>query len=465
MKHRNGPCGRKEGGFTLVEVVFGAVIMALMVASIGQLFISNINTVVLGKSRAIGVALVNEKMEALRDLPYDSVATQAGTIYPPGNILDNETVVKDNYKFSVHTDINYVDDPYDGYASCPCASGPAAGKPQDLYPYDYKKAQITVKLASSGAVVATATTDIAGKAAETSSNTGILQVKVIDSNGLPVANANVTILNTSPNPDVNISTTTDNNGLVLIPRLPPYSNNSYHVTASLPGYSTDGTIPDPPGSQTAVQQDMNVLAQQINPITLAIDHLSTMYIHVVDTSAGAVSGLSVTTSGTKTTKANPTVYKYSQATATSATGDITLSGMEWDSYSFSVPSGYYLVSSSPYVKAALAANSSTTVNLVVSTNSNWPVITAATPVTQQTGTNSFTIKITGSNIPTSATMKLQKSGESDIAGTSCSSAGTSPTQTHTCTFNLSGAATGTWDIAVTNGTGTTTQVGGFSVTP
>src|SRR3954469_16510321 len=101
-----------EGGFTLVEVVFGAVIMALMVASVGSLFISNIQTVTLGKARAIGVALANEKMEALRDLPYDSVSTQNGTIYPPGNILDNETVTKDNFRFSVHTDINYVDDAY-----------------------------------------------------------------------------------------------------------------------------------------------------------------------------------------------------------------------------------------------------------------------------------------------------------------------------------------------------------------
>jgi len=87
MKHR------KDGGFTLVELVFGAVIMALMVGSIGQLYISNLNTVVLGKARAIGVALVNEKMETLRDLPYDSVATQHGVIYPPGNVLDDETTI------------------------------------------------------------------------------------------------------------------------------------------------------------------------------------------------------------------------------------------------------------------------------------------------------------------------------------------------------------------------------------
>ena len=304
-----------EGGFTLVEVVFGAVLMALMVAAVGSLYVSNLNTVTLGKARAIGLALANEKMEALRDLPYDSVATQGGAIYPPGNVLDDETVVKGKYTFLVHTDINYVDDPYDGYISCPCGSGPAAGKPKDLYPYDYKKTQITVKLKSSGAVVATLSTDIAGKAAETSSNTGILSITVLDANGQPVPNANVTIVNTNPNPDVNISTTTDNNGLVMIPKLPPDSANRYQITASLPGYSTDGTIPDPAGSQTAVELNPNVLAQQITSVTLKIDRVSTLYLHVTDTSGNPINNLAVTTTSAKQIKLNPIVYKYSQTTS------------------------------------------------------------------------------------------------------------------------------------------------------
>ena len=35
-------------------------------------------------------------MEALRDLPYDSLATQTGAIFPPGNIPDTETDVRDS---------------------------------------------------------------------------------------------------------------------------------------------------------------------------------------------------------------------------------------------------------------------------------------------------------------------------------------------------------------------------------
>lgn len=452
-----------EQGFTLVEVVFGVSVMAVMVAAIASLYISNIQTVTLGKARAIGLAVANEYMEQLRDLPYDAVATQAGTIYPPGTIQDVQTVVRSKYTFLVKTEVMYVDDPYDGYATCPCATGPAAGKSKDLYPYDYKKAQITVRLKSSNQVVATVSTDMAGKAAETSSNTGILSIKVIDASGQAIPNANVTVVNTSPNPDVNIATTTDNNGFVIIPKLPPYSNNTYQVIASLPGYSTDGTIPDPAGAQTAVKLNPNVLAQQITSLTLTIDRVSTLYAHVVDTSGAVKSGFNVTVTSAKTIKNNPTVYKYSQASTTDAGGDIGLTGMEWDSYSFGMPAGWYLVSASPYAPSALNPNSTLNVNLVVSNDSTWPRITSMTPVSGQTGTSSTSVVVTGVNLATGSSLKLKLSGQSDINGTSCVSSGTDTKLT--CNVDLSGAATGNWDVEVARSGKTALQPGGFSVVP
>lgn len=457
--------GEKSGaeGFTLVEVVFGAVIMAFMVAALGSLFLSNLQGVVLGKSRALGTALANEKMEHIRDLPYDSLATQFGTIYPPGNLLDDETVTRNNFRFRVHTDITYVDDPYDGYVTCPCVSGPANGKPKDLYPYDYKKVQITVYLVSSNQKVATVTTDVAAKAAETSSNTGILSITVLNASGQPVPNATVTIVNPNPNPDVNITTTTDNTGVVVIPKLPPDSANRYQVTASLPGYSTDGTIPDPGGTQVAVKLNPNVIAQQITSLTLAIDQVSTLNIHAVDTNGDPISGLAITTHGTKKTKTNPDEYKYSQSSNTDGGGNITLTGMEWDGYSFSLPSGYYLVSSSPYTPVALNPNSTATVNLVVSTSSSYPTIMSATPTGAATGTSAVSVAVTGTNLTSAAAIRLKKSGESDIVATGCVSSGGNTILT--CTVDLTGATTGAWDLVVTKGSETATQAEGFNVTP
>jgi type II secretory pathway pseudopilin PulG len=449
-----------EGGFTLVEVVVSAVIMTLMVAAVGNLFVSNLNTVALGKARAVGLALANEKMEDMRNLPYASLATQHGAIYPPGNIADTETDVRDNYTFTVSTQIVYVDDPYDGNAA-----GTIPGKPVDLYPYDYKEAEMKVALASSGEVVATLATYISGSTSETSSNTGVLSITVINASGQPVPNAIVTITNPYESPAVNITTTTDNNGVVSIPKLPPDSSNQYQVIATLGGYSTDGTIAKPSGTQTAVKLNPNVLNQQVTSLTLAIDQLSTLYLHVVDTNGNPISALSVTTTGAKETELNPTVYKYSLAKATSSTGNITLSGMEWDSYSFSVPSGYYIVSASPYQPAALSPNSALTENLIVSQNAAWPAITSISPSSQDSGTAAMSLVITGSNLPATSTVNLEQTGQANITGTGCASSSTNPTMKLTCIVNLTGAATGNWNLVVANGTGSTTQTGGFIVNP
>jgi protocatechuate 3,4-dioxygenase beta subunit len=378
-------------------------------------------------------------------------------------LLDDENVTRNNFKFRVHTTISYVDDPYDGYSTCPCASGPAQGKPKDLYPYDYKKSEISVYLRSSGQRIAMVTTDVAGKAAETSSNTGILNITVLNASGQPVANANVHIVNTVPNPDVDITTTTDNNGVVVIPKLPPDSGNNYQVTASLAGYSTDGTIPDPPGAQVAVKLNPNVLAQQITSLTMAIDQLATMSLHVVDTDGNPVSGLAVTTTGAKQIKTNPVVYKYSQPSTTDASGNISLTAMEWDGYSFGVPSGRYVVTVSPYAPVALQPNSSKSVNLVVSTSSSWPTITKAAPASGATGSNPLSLVITGTNLTSSSTLKLKLSGQSDITASSCVSSGGNTTLT--CSLNLTGAAQGNWDIDVTVNGKDVIQTGGFSVTP
>lgn len=449
---------QREGGFTLIETILGLVVMSIMVLAVSNLFISNLQSVTLGKARAIGLAVANEQIEYLRDLPYQSVATAGGAIYPPGTIPDSQTLTRGGYNFTVKTEINYVDDPYDGISS-----GPANGKPKDLNPADYRKAQIDVYLKSSGQLVAKLTTDIAGKAAETASSTGIISIRVIDANGQPVANASVHITNTNPTPDVDITTTTDNQGLVVVPNLPPDSSNRYQVTASLGGYSTDQTLPDPAGAQTAVNINPNVLVQQITPVTLAIDRVSSLNLRVTDPAGAALGNKAITITGAKKTKQNPDVYKYSQVSTTDASGNISLSSMEWDSYSFTPPAGSYLVSSQPYAPAALQPNSSLTVNLVVSASSSYPTVTKLSPTSAPTGTANVSLVITGTNLAAGSNVVLRLAGQSDInVSGEVSSNGN---KTLTGTLNLTGAATGTWDVIVTSGGNTVTQAGGFSVTP
>jgi type II secretory pathway pseudopilin PulG len=449
---------RDSGGFTLIETVIGLAIMAMMVAAVSELFVSNINSLALGKARASGLGVANQQIEYLRSLPYASIATQGGTIYPPGSIADTQTISRDGLNFTLKTVVNYVDDPYDGNAA-----GTISGKPVDLAPADYKRATVTVYLLPRNKQVAQLTTDIAARSESSATNTGVLSISIIDASGLPVQGATVTITNTTPSPAVNISTTSDNYGLVVVPNLPPDSGNHYQVTASLDGYSTSQTIPDPAGTQTAVLLSPNVLVQQVTSLTLGIDRLSTLKLSVKDTAGSPVATQAITVTGSKKTMQTPDVYKYNQASTTDSSGNITLPNMEWDSYSFTPPTGYYIITSSPYAPYPLAPNTTPTINLVLSTNAALPRITSVAPITGSVATGTVAVTIKGVNLPTGSTVKLKKSGSSDISATSVVSSGGN-TQL-TMNFSLVGAAQGNWDIAVTSGSNTTTQPGGFSVTP
>ena len=441
----------------MVELIVGATVMALITVSILSLLVGSLYSISLGKDRSLGLALANEKLEYLRDLPYDSLATQHGTIYPPGSILDDENVTRNNVKFRVHTVIDFVDDPYDGNAA-----GTIPGKPTDLYPYDYKKAQISIYLVNSNAMVATLTTNLGAKAAETASNTGILQISVQDANGHPVANANVQITNANVSPAVNISTTTDNTGQVEIPKLPPDNGGHYQIIASLGGYSTAQTYADPSGSQTPVNPNPNVLVQKITNVTLSIDRVASLTAHVVDTSGTPIASQSVTVTGTKKIYTNPDVYAYSAAQTTDASGNFTVSGLTWDSYNVSVPAGKYIVSVSPIQPVAVNPNTSVPVTIVLTSSSSWPTIGTISPSSDNTGSNPTTITITGSNFAVGSTVTLAMAGQRSLAATSVTR---NSSTSLTANFNLTGAATGNWDVVVTSGGNQATETGGFNVTP
>ncbi len=91
-----------------------------------------------------------------------------------------------------------------------------------------------------------------------------------------------------------------------------------------------------------------------------------------------------------------------------------------------------------------------------------PTVTGITP---NTGANTGTAQITnlaGSNFQAGATVKLKKSGQSDIVATNVQVVSGSKI---TCNLNLAGAAAGQWDVVVTNpDTKSGKLANGFTVT-
>lgn len=433
------------------------VVIALVATAVVTAFMAGYKIIALSKAKILAVALANEKIENIRNMPYDDLATEHGPIYPPGNIADEETLARSNINYRVVTDIRYVDDPYDGDAL-----GTVPGKPTDIYPYDYKKVTITVYKVGKDESLATLSTNVSGNAAETASNTGILYLCIIDASGQPVANADVKITNTEVDPQVNIEAVTDSTGCIMIPALPPDLHNHYHLEATKDGYSIDMTYPRTAQNPNQLNPDIDILTQQVTSVTLVIDQDSVLRVRTVDVNGAIMPNIALHIEGSKEIYFNPQTFKYSEDHITDTDGFLELSEMEFDDYKVSVISaGLYLSSSTPTLPLHLAPDSIAEIVIRVTDSASAPRIVSVNPG-QGVKPDLTSISATGANFDSSAIMKIvNPSTGAEIIGVDVSvHAG----QEIIADFDLSPSTTGFWDVVITNPNGEfARQVGGFEI--
>jgi prepilin-type N-terminal cleavage/methylation domain-containing protein len=449
-----------QKGFSLIEILIVALVMTLVGLAVASAFIFGFQTIFGGKTKIMARAAANEQMEILRNMPYDDLATQNGTIYPPGNIPDNQEITKGNITFNVQTIIDFVDDPFDGDFE-----GTIPGKPVDLYPYDYKKIEIIATQKGKTQILAKLVSNVSAKASETATNTGILSIKVINSQGDPVGLAAINVTNTQlipPLTPLNINTTTDISGRVAVPKLPPDSNGNYKIIAWLGGYSTDQTYPSTEANPHPYRPNVDIIVQQVTPLTLFIDRLSIMEITAIENTTGAIlPGLALKIRGGKVIYEDPDVPKFEQTKTTDDQGKIRIEDLEWDSYTITPPAGYYVAATIPYQPVSLAAGTTLSATIKLTISATAPTISSIIPITAP-NTDPIQLTISGTNFHSSTQVQLSKTGQTSISGTDISA---NPEQTElTCTLDLTGRETGPWDIVITNTDGkTVTQSEGFTI--
>lgn len=458
----------KKLGFTLIEIMIDISLIALVATGVLSAYSASFKAMELAKAKTASVALANEKIEEIHNMPYDSLATENGLIYPPGTIQDDEEFVRRGVRFNVHTAISYIDDPFDGCADVPvdgqplsqCLQEVVAGKPQDLYPYDYKKVEVTVSKIGRSGYLSKLTTNVAAKAAETPSNTGIIKFCVIDSTGSPVQGATLTIENTELDPPVEqMSGVTGIDGCIMVPSLPPDSHNNYHLTATKDGYSTDLTYPRTAQNPNELYQDIDVIIQQVTEKTLEIDRKSTMEITFVDPSGNPLPNTTFHLRDSKEIYFNPSTYKYSQDLTADANGYWRLTDMGFGDYVISVQNAT-IAAVSPFQPIDLKAGVNLSVRVTIASSPTQPLIFSATPAS---GIVNDTIYLTvaGDNFDSLASVKIVNQSGSEIQGTNVNVIGR---DTIEADFVLQNAAVGLWDIVITNPGGESTrQVNGFEV--
>lgn len=351
---------KSQTGFTIIEIVIGLAVFAVLVVGALGAISAVTNTVKVAREKTILNSLVAADLEIVRNLPYSEVGTVNGN---PSGVLPDEpnprSVTLEGQAYQVYYEITNIDDPADGVF------------PTDTVAADYKQAKMFVRHQGTGKVT-TIITNIIPEGLEALADAGALVVDVIDAQGQPVAGANVYIENTLLDPDIILNRTTDSTGRWTEVGLPA-SVNGYHLVATKTGFSTDQTYPITVQNPNPIKPDATIVNGQITQVTLAIDLLSNLTIATVDKFCQPVNGVGINIRGEKLIGLNPTVYKFN-ADYTSSGGQVLLPNIEWDTYTPVLQTGqpYTIRGTSPVQQVTVLPGTNQTFTFVLdapSTNS------------------------------------------------------------------------------------------------
>lgn len=344
-----------KAGFSLIEILVGATVFAIVSMAIYQSYAGLLSLVNASKTKEIASALANEQFEIVRNLPYVDVGIVSGV--PVGKIPRFQTFVRSGITFQSTTTIRNIDDPFDGQIGSTTAP--------DLSPADYKVVEIEIGCSSCRNFQPLLyTSNIAPKNLETSSTNGALFIKVFDANGLPLSGARVQVVNVSASPAINIDEVTNAQGILQIVDAPP-GTNTYQVTVSRSGYSTDktyspGTPPNP------LQPHATVALQQVTQVSLSIDQVSAFNVSTVASDCSVLPNINFTLSGSKLIGTAPDTLKYNSSFATDGTGSKSIPDLEWDTYQAVLNNvSYVLEGAIPPAPFSLSPNSTQNVSLVL----------------------------------------------------------------------------------------------------
>lgn len=487
-----------EAGYSLIELIISLFIISMVSVMFIGLLMTLLNSAALAEQKSVANSLVNNQMEYLRSLSYDSLAVSGGSILSSSYIPAKTTQTVGKLKYSIFTDIRYADDAFDGCGTYPspdlkklyCRNFSAPGNSSgnnlvnDTNPADYKMARVTVKNAS-GQTLAVLDTQIAARVAETASTTGALFTTVTDPSGTPISEATVTVKNTALSPNVTVSSSTDANGVAIFYGLPPDSQQRYTISADKSGYSSITSI-SPSGSLQPTYASQKILSQQSSYLTLVLGKMSpnSLIIATEDTSGNPLANIKVYVKGgyKKYTDTTNTAY-YFDAMAPTDTRPVTdATGMTGvtslppvNEYIFCDNNGdtgcastsgtkYYLAAAVPYggsgslAPISIPQNGDTSsptylyngnlysqkVKLMLTTSSSFPRVRTMDPDSINTTDNLSNVKVVfgGSNL-SGATAQLSQ------GGTTYSPKNCSGTSTQlTCSYTLTTATTGALQVTL-----------------
>ncbi len=248
-----------QGGFSLIEVLIGIVVLAIVAGAIAQGFASSSATI--GRSRVDTAAstLASARLDQTHRASYEDVGTVGGN--PPGVFVADETRTVSGTRYAITTSVEFVDDP-------------ALGQPRTYV--NYKKVTVTVTPQVPNPKPITETTvisppsfgAIAGKA------TAVITVRdaITDE---PLSGVWVTVDGST---SASRTGRSDSTGAIVFAGLDPSNPNPasplywYRASASLAGYVTHpDTLPTTIRQHLAASQTWNATIRMFKPARIAVN--------------------------------------------------------------------------------------------------------------------------------------------------------------------------------------------------
>ena len=349
-----------------------AGLMAIVFVGLATAFQGAIKLLSENKARSTATALANEKMESIRNLPYEEIGTSGGI--PQGEIPQEESTTSNGISFIIKTFIQYIDDPADGL-DLQDENGVTA---------DYKKVRVEASWQGrAGEKSVVLISNFSPQGIETITGGGTLIIYVLDAAFSPLPRAEVKIENSEVSPSISLTTLTNDQGKVIFPGSP--ASDSYEITVTKTGYSIAQTYDVTVQNPTPSPGHLSILEGKTTEATFLIDRLGSKSVETVlyseEEPLSLIPNLAFQMKGQKTIGRDAEgdlIYKYSKNLTTDQNGHLAISSLEWDAYQITVSSatGYDIMESCPPQPANLLPGDSiaTTLTLTAHTQNTFLIL-------------------------------------------------------------------------------------------
>jgi len=321
-------------GFTLIESLIAIAIFAIVGTAIYYSYSNILDIVLRARLRSSMITVAENEIEIARNISYPDVGLESGA--PSGNIIPNKVLNYKGASFIVKTTVRNIDDSFDGTLG---------GNPTDTIPADYKLIEVEVSCSDVCLVSPIIlTTTIAPVNIEKQTKKGSLFITVFNASGKPLSGADISIVNNSVVPSININDITNVSGSLNFIEIAT-SSVGYRITATKNGYSQERTYPaGDPSNPNPVDPDPIIQEEEMAKVSFAIDQVSSFTLKTQDQMCQAVPAIDFQQTSEKLIGTNPDIPKYSVLSQTDNNGQKTVSSLEWDTYTFNNLSSTYEVS-------------------------------------------------------------------------------------------------------------------------